>query len=141
MAAIAVDVLRKEILVTDYGNPNGGLPARILILSYNGIYQRQINGDGYVDGTGTLSTMQFARPQGLVADNAAHVFMVDPVLGVMIAFDQNNALDGDNVAVVKRLDGFQSCMDVVLDANSGDIFAVNNWRGRVQAFRGEGRIQ
>ena len=118
-----------------------GLPARILVLTYNGVYQRQINGNGFVDGTGNVSALQFARPQGLVADSAAHAFMVDPVLGQMIVFDQNNVLDADSVGVVKRLDGFQSCTDLVVDAKSADVFAVNNQLARVVAFRGEGRIQ
>lgn len=141
VAALAVDVVRKEILITDHGNPVTALGARILIFSYDGQYQRQINGDGYVNGTGTVSTLQFARPQGLAADATAHVFMVDPVLGKMFVFDQNNILDSDNVALVKQLGDLQSCTDLVLDTNSGDIFAVNNKLGTVVALRGEGRIQ
>jgi len=140
VAAIAVDTVRKEILVTDHGNPGARLAARILVFTYDGTYQRQINGNGYVDGTGTVSTLQFARPQGLAADGAGHLFMVDPVLGKMLVFDENSVLDADNVGVVKRVDGFASATDVVIDAATGDIFAVINKTATVAAFRGEGRI-
>ena len=141
VAAIEVDVVRQEILVTDHGNAAAGIPARILVLNYTGVYQRQINGNGYVDGVGTVSSLQFARPQGLVADRAGHVFMLDPVLGTMIVFDENTILDADNVAVIKRLDGFGSCTDLVLDANSGDVFAVNNRMATLVVVRGGGSIQ
>ena len=140
VAGIGVDTVQKEILVTDHGNPGAGLAARILVFTYDGTYRRQINGNGYVDGSGTQSTLQFARPQGVAADGAGHLFMVDPVLGKMIAFDENNILDADNVGVVKRLDGFASATDLVIDGATGDIFAVNHKTATVLVFRGEGRI-
>ena len=140
VAAIGVDTVQKEILVTDHWNPCARLAARVLVFTYDGTYRRQINGNGYVDGSGTQSTLQFARPQGVAADGAGHLFMVDPVLGKMIAFDENNVLDADNVGVVKRLDGFASATDLVIDGATGDIFAVNHKTATVLVFRGEGRI-
>lgn len=151
VAGVAVDAVRKEVLVSDHGIPYGSfgptVPARILVFGYTGTYLRQINGNGIVSGTGTLKELQFSRPQGLTTDNVGHIFMVDAVLGELIIFDQNNILDADNVAVVKRLGGIadqtvhlKGPTDVVLDLASGDAYVVNSKLSRIDVFREAGRI-
>lgn len=144
VSSIAVDPVRKEILISDHGNPYGAfspaVPARLLVFNYAGAFQRLINGNGVVSGTGTVPQLQFTRPHGLVSDGVGHIFMVDHVIGEVIVFDQNVVLDSDNVAVVKRLPGVLSGTDVWVDATTGDIFVVNNNAARVQVFRGEGRL-
>jgi DNA-binding beta-propeller fold protein YncE len=143
VAAIAVDVARQEVLVSDQGFPYETLPARILIFSYTGTYRRQISGAGYLPSSGNIEETQFTRPQGLVADQAGHIFMVDAVLGELLVFDQNNIVDQDSVAVVKRLGGggqLKGPTDVALDLQSGDVFVVNSRFRRLEAFREAGRL-
>jgi DNA-binding beta-propeller fold protein YncE len=148
VAAIAVDVARKEVLVSDQGIPYGtfggpAVAARILIFNYTGVYLRQINGSGYVPSSGDIDETRFTRPQGLVADQAGHIFMVDAVLGELFVFDQNNIVDQDNVAVVKRLGGggqLKGPTDVALDLPSGDVFVVNSKFRRLEVFPEAGRL-
>ncbi len=144
VSSIAVDPVRKEVLISDHGNPYGAfaatVPARLLVFNYGGTFLRLINGNGAVSGVGTLPELQFTRPSGLVSDGRGHILVVDHVIGEVIVFDENVVLDNDNVAVVKRLPGVLSGTDVLLDAASGDIYVVNNNEARVQVFRGEGRL-
>jgi DNA-binding beta-propeller fold protein YncE len=147
VAAIAVDVARQEVLVSDQGIPYGtfggpAVAARILFFNYAGVYLRQINGSGYVPSSGNIAETQFTRPQGLVTDDAGHVFMVDAVLGELFIFDQNNVVDQDNVAVDSRLGSGQlkGPTDVALDVGAGDVFVVNGKLGRIEVFREAGRI-
>lgn len=144
-AGIAVDTVRREILVTDHGDPSGAggsvLPARIHFYGYSGRYLRQVSGDGRVDGVGTISDLQFARPQGIAVDGSGHILLVDSVLGRLFIFDENNPLDADSLALAGKLGGFGSQpgeldfpIDLVVDGNSGDVFVTNSGNNRIEVF-------
>jgi DNA-binding beta-propeller fold protein YncE len=145
-SAIAVDEQRKEILVSDYGDPYGtfqaNVPARVLIFTYAGFYLGQINGDGVVNGEAKVA-LQFARPQGLAVDPAGRIYLVDCYLGEVFVFDRHQPLDSDNLALLGKLGSFGTepgqlnfPLDVVVDVPSGDVFVTNNRPGRIEVFRG-----
>jgi DNA-binding beta-propeller fold protein YncE len=132
VAAIAVDVTRKEVLVSDHGIPYGAVPPRILIFNYAGGYLRFISGGNV-----------FARPQGLVTDSVGHIFVVDQYASELVILDQNEVLENNEVGVVARLGGpgeLKGPSDVVLDQQSGDVFVSNTNLGRIQAYRDVGGI-
>jgi DNA-binding beta-propeller fold protein YncE len=136
VAAIAVDVTRKEVLVSDHGVPYGtygpSVPSRILVFNYAGGYLRFINGD-YV----------FVRPQGLVTDSVGHIFVVDQYASELVILDQSEVLENNKVGVVARLGGpgeLKGPSDVVLDQQSGDVFVCNTNLGRIHAYRAVGGI-
>ena len=140
--AIAVDTLRQEVLVSDYGDPNGSffstanVPARIMIYTYSGMFLAKI--DGGVD----TADYQFGRPQGLATDNAGHIFMAESLLGQIYVFDRSNG------SVVKKLGGFgdgpgelQLPLDLFIDKHSQDMFVTNNMLRRIEIFRAAGGLQ
>ena len=137
--AIAVDPVRQEVLVSDYGDPNGSftanVPARIMIYSYYGAFLSKI------DGGVTNTDAQFDRPQGLATDGQGHIFMAESVLGQVFVFDRNTG------AVLKKLGSFgdgpgqlELPLDLFLEKN-GDLFVTNNMLKRIEVFRAAGGLQ
>jgi DNA-binding beta-propeller fold protein YncE len=127
---IALDEGRREVLVSDYGDPEGGIPPRIQIYDYSGNYLGTISGED-----------RFSRPQGLAVDGSGRIFLVDCLLGQVLAFDRHTG------ALLKTLGSFGSDpgqlflpLDLVLDDVSKDVFVTNNRPGRVEVFRGGGRL-
>lgn len=138
--AIAVDPVRQEVLVSDYGDPNGSfsanVPARIVVYTYGGELVTMIDG-----GVANMD-FQFARPQGLGTDAHGRIFMAESVRGQIFVFDRTT---GD---VVEKLGGFGDGpgelmlpLDLVIDRKSGDVLVTNNMRGRIEIFRGAGGSQ
>lgn len=138
--AIAVDPVNKEILVSDYGDPNGAFsakaPPRLLIYSYAGILLRQINGYPMAD-----PSREFARPQGLATDGKGKIFMAESVHGEVYVIDRNSG------QVTKKISSFgnapgqlQLPLDLLIREKSGDLFVTNNMCKRIEVFRGEGRL-
>ncbi len=137
--AIAVDTLRHEVLVSDYGDPNGSftanVPARIMIYSYSGMFLNKI------DGGVNNPDYQFDRPQGLATDGQGHIFMAESVAGQVFVLDRTTG------AVVNKLGSFgdgpgqlELPLDLILEKN-GDLFVTNNMLKRVEVFRGAGGLQ
>jgi DNA-binding beta-propeller fold protein YncE len=134
--AIAVDEGRQQVLISDYGDPGGSFfsgpaaPAQVLIYSQAGTYF------GKIDGAG-----RFGRPQGLAVDDLGRIYMAESLLGQVFVIDRSTG------NVVNKLGSFgqapgqlQLPLDVVLDQKSGDVFVTNNMLGRVEVFRGAGRL-
>ena len=144
--SLAVDELRREILVGDYGNPRpeadcsfctytAAAPARILIYDYGGELLFEIRGDG----TTHWSTW-FARVQGMAASADGRIFAADPLGGRILVFDRYSGALLEELGTQGSEEGqLMLPLDVWLDRETGDLFVSNN-RGarRVEVLRGVG---
>lgn len=134
---IAVDGVMQEVLVSDYGDPSGGFrpatPPRIMIFGFGGDYRGQIDS---VRGTPYF----FLRPQGLGVDGHGRIFVADAFLGTVFVFSRS----GTGIATVGTPgDGpsqLRLPLDLVIDRSSGDLFVTSHMTGRVEVYRGAGRL-
>ncbi len=138
--AIAIDPVRQEVLVSDYGDPNGyfraTVAARIMVFTYSGDFVTMIDG-----GTVT-SDFQFARPQGLAVDSHGRVFVAESLRGEVFGFDRTTG------EPVKKIGSFGNGpgelmlpMDLFIERRSGDMLVTNNMLGRIEFFRAAGGSQ
>lgn len=138
--AIAVDTVNKEVLVSDYGDPNGSfaakVPPRLMIYNYAGTLLKQINGYPM-----TVASNEFARPQGLAVNGLGSIFMVESVHGEVYVIDRNSG------QVTRKISSFgsdpgqlQLPLDILLVRKSGNLYVTNNMGKRIEVFRGEGRL-
>lgn len=132
---IAIDADREEVLVSDFGDPGIGVPARVHILDYHGARLGEISGASGQRGYG------FSRPQGLAVDGIGHVFVVDAMLGQVLVFDRTTG------AGLKRLGTSGTGpgqlllpLDLVLTGASRDVFVTSNLAARVEVFRHGGLV-
>ncbi len=133
--AIAVDPRRREVLVSDYGEPTvRTAPPRIKIFSYDGAPLAAISGKQGMLG------QRFSRPQGLAVDGAGHIFMVEAVAGEV------QVLDRESGELVTTLGSFGTRpgelwlpLDIVLDENR-NVLVTNNRPGRIEVYAGGGAI-
>lgn len=144
--SLAVDTLRQEILVGDYGDPRPvpncsfctytpAAPARILIFGYDGQLRFEIRGDRT-----THWSTAFARVQGMAASTDGRIFAADPIGGRILVLDRiSGALLGTIGTQGAAAGELMLPVDVWLDGDTGDLFVSNN-RGarRVEALRGAG---
>ena len=125
---IAVDAARQEVYVSDYGDDNLFISARIQVFGYNGALLRTITGK-----LGMLG-VRFARPQGLAVD-AGTVFVVECVSGEVLAYD---ALTGVGLKVLGTYGAgageLDFPLDVVVDSGTKDVFVTNKRSGRIERF-------
>ena len=138
--AITVDTTRQEVLVSDYGDPNGwfkaNVPARIMIYSYSGTFLAKI------DGGASDTNAQFDRPQGLDTDGRGHIFMAESLKGQIFVFDRTTG------ALVQKLSSFgnqpgqlELPLDLVIDKKTGNLFVTNNMLKRIEVFPAAGGLQ
>jgi DNA-binding beta-propeller fold protein YncE len=81
---IAVDENRREVLVSDYGEP--GIGAAVKIFDYDGNYLAEISGNG---DCGMLGCSEgFSRPQGIAVDPDGRIYLADALLGRVLVFDR-----------------------------------------------------
>ena len=138
--ALAVDEARREVLVSDYGDPRGSfrvtVPARILIYGYDGTLLTQINGDGK-----TSPNTLFTRPKGLVTDGAGHIFLATGMAGTVLVLDRTTGALLKQVGEPGRNPGQLSLpSDVFLNSKTGDLFVVDIMGARkLEVFRAAGR--
>ncbi len=132
---IAIDATREEILVSDFGDPGAGIPARVEILDYRGAHLGQISGASGQRG------YEFSRPQGLAVDEIGHVFVVDAMLGQVLVFDRTTG------AGLKRLGTFGAGpgqlmlpLDLVIAGASKDVYVTSNRTAKVEVFRQGGLV-
>ena len=144
--SLAVDELRQEILVGDYGNPRpesdcsfctytAAAPARILIYDYGGELLFEIKGDGT-----THWSTRFARVQGMAASADGRIFAADPLGGRILVFDRYSGALLEELGTQGPGEGeLMLPLDVWLDSETGDLFISNN-RGarRLEVLRGAG---
>ena len=146
--SLAVDTLRQEILVSDYGDPRpipdcnfcmytAAAPARILIYDYDGELLFEIRGDG-----STHPSARFARLQGMAASADGRIFAADPLGSRILVFDRYSGALLDELGTQGPAEGqLMLPLDVWLDSETGDLFVSNN-RGarRVEVLRGAGGL-
>lgn len=127
---VALDTVRQEIVVSDYGDPSLSYPAAIHIYTYGGAYRRSVAG----------STGGFSRPQGLAVDNG-HILLADSVLGQVLVFDSMSG------ALLKTLGSFGSLpgqlflpLDVIVDPVAKDVYVTDNRNGRITVFKKGGVV-
>jgi DNA-binding beta-propeller fold protein YncE len=143
---IAVDPVRQEVLVSDYGDSGKGISPRIQIFDYKGDYVDTITGDGTSTGGMGMgfpipSTPRFSRPQGLAVDEAGHVFLVDCYASEILVFDRLSGV------LLKTLGGFgtdpgllQLPLDIVFLKKTKDLVVINNRAARVDLFERGGEL-
>jgi hypothetical protein len=138
--SIAVDEKRREVLVSDFGDPSGSFrtrtPARILIYDYDGTLLFQINGNG-----STHENTYFTRVQGIDTSNDGRIFASDPLGCRIFVLDRlTGELLSEIGAAGTEPGQLMLPLDVYLHKRSGDLFVSNN-RGarRVEVFREAGR--
>lgn len=144
--SLAVDPLRREILVGDYGDPrpvpdcsfctfDPAAPARILIYDYAGQLMFEIRGDGT-----THWSTSFARLQGMAASADGRIFAADPLGSRILVFDRSTGALLAELGTEGPAPGqLMLPLDVWLDGGTGDLFISNN-RGarRIEVLRGAG---
>lgn len=81
---IAVDENRREVLVSDYGEP--GVGAAVKIFDYDGNFLVEISGEGTCGMLGCSDG--FSRPQGIAVDGDGRVYVADALLGRVLVFDR-----------------------------------------------------
>lgn len=154
---ITVDSIRKEVIVSDYGDENEDVSPRIQIFNFNGEHQDTIKDVGQVSSTASAAMLskpkmgmgggwgdkpRFSRPQGLAVDDNGHIFMIDCYSAEVMVFNRDDGLQ------IKTLGGYGSepgqmrlPLDLVRDNDTGDLFVTNNRLARIEIFRQGGLIQ
>jgi len=139
--AIAIDPQRQQVVVSDYGDPNGtmtfsgsvaAVPARIMVYTYGGQLVRQING-GRVGTVIVPPEAQFERPQGLAIDTLGRIYVAESVRGEVIVFD------GTTGSVVTRLAEFGDApgqlslpQDLLIGSKADDLLVTNTMNHRIE---------
>jgi DNA-binding beta-propeller fold protein YncE len=146
--AIAVDKDRKQVLISDYGDPGASIDPSIRVFSYKGDYQGKITNVAELStakmgmGGWGFKTPRFSRPQGLVVTEAGYIFLVDCFAGEVIVLNRES---GDHVKTIGTYGSdpgeMRLPLDLVIDKRSGDIFVTNNRLARIEIFRKGGIVQ
>lgn len=129
---IALDPVRQEVYVTDYGDTDTG-NASLKIFNYSGQHLGTISGKGSCGLLGCSGG--FSRPQGIAVDGQGQIFVVDVVLAQVLVFDRTT------LKLVRTVGGRNSGsvpLRVPLDIAiaGGDLYVTSSATGRVEAFRG-----
>ena len=134
---IALDSVRREVFVSDYGDPFKTIDPRVQIFDYSGHVLGTITGKG----TGMLGKPRFSRPQGLAVDESARVFLVDCYSGEVLVFDRFTG------ALLKTIGSFgtgpgelQLPLDIVINPSSKDLYLTNNRAARIEVFVKGGQL-
>jgi len=132
--ALAVDPVRQEILVSDYGNVNSSFspPARIRIYTYAGVFVTAISGSS-----------GFSRPQGLCV-TGDRIFVTDGWLGQVLLFTRLSSTQTASAGTLGSYgDGpgqLKLPLDVLVDPSSKDVYVTSNSAGRIERFEKGGLI-
>lgn len=138
--SLEVDEARREVLVSDFGDPSGFFrvrkPARILIYDFQGNLLFQIDGNA-----STHDSTQFTRVQGMAVASDGRIFVADALGGRVLVLDRATGEKLGEIGTQGPDPGqLMLPLDVLLDEKSGDLFVTNNRGGRrLEAFRGAGR--
>lgn len=136
VTGIAVDPMRQEVLVTDYGEPTQAStsPPAVKIFDYQGNFLSSISGR-----LGMLG-QRFGRPQGPAVDGAGHIYLPDAVAGEVFVLDRTSG------ATLATIGSFGTGpgelwlpLDIVLDEDL-DLFVTNNRPGRLEIFSVGGQL-
>lgn len=130
---VAVDPARREVLISDYGNPGASIPAAVKIFSYDGDFLGAIHGRGTCGAAGCRGA--FSRPQGVAVDAAGRVYVVDALQAGVLVFDRAGLSFSAEISGAARRVRLPS--DVVLDAD-GSLLVVSNLGIGVERLSGLG---
>jgi DNA-binding beta-propeller fold protein YncE len=129
--ALTADPAAREVYVSDYGDPRVGIFPAVHIFGYDGTRRGEISGETAQPG------FAFSRPQGLAADGAGRLFLVDALLGQVLVFDRASGLG------ITALGSYGSGpgqlllpLDVALDPATGDVLVTDNRNARLVIFPG-----
>jgi len=118
---IAVDRLRQQIFVSDYGDPAVGISASVNVFDYKGRLLKRFTGN-------------FGRPQGIAVDDN-NIYFVDALLGQVLIYDRNTYASVGSIGSFGSAEGSLLLpMDLVLDSNVGKLYVTNNRMGRIASF-------
>lgn len=128
-AALAVDPLREEVLVSEYGKPGGFAPkAWLRIYGYDGTLHGAISGRQH-PGFG------FSRPQGLAVSPTGLIFLVDAVRAQVLVFDRGTLLPMGVIGAAGHGAGeLFFPLDAALDESGQRLFVTNKGGMRVDAY-------
>ena len=131
---LAVDPVRQEVIVSDYGKAGGfSMRAHVRIYDYNG-YLR-----GTISGSSVAPEFRFSRPQGIAVNGQGLIYVVDSLSGRVLVFDRET-LQG--VGILGELGTGPGQLTLPLDAviggKNGDLYVSSNRAGRVEVFSGGG---
>jgi DNA-binding beta-propeller fold protein YncE len=131
---LAVDPLRREVLISDYGDPRTSDPPAIKIFSYGGAFV------GAISGKSGMLGRRFSRPQGLAVDGADHVFVTEAVAGEVIVLDRETGATLKTLGALGVGPGeLWLPLDVAVDSDL-NVLVVNNRLGRIEIFERGGEI-
>jgi DNA-binding beta-propeller fold protein YncE len=134
--AIAFDPVRREILVSDYGEVDDFRDPRVQIFDESGNLVASISGKAGMIG------YRFYRPQGLAVDAAGRILLVDAWSGQVLILDRTTG------ETVSTLGGYGTDpgelmlpLDLVIAGESSDVFVTNNRPGRIEVFAEGGALR
>lgn len=129
---IAVDVNRREVLVSDQGDLDVGASS-IKIFDYDGNFVAEISGKGRCGLLGCSGG--FSTPQGLDVDAAGRIYLADLLLAQVLVFDRAGLKLVGTLGGRDQPPGLRIPLDVSVGAD-GDVFVTSNRTGTVEVFRG-----
>jgi DNA-binding beta-propeller fold protein YncE len=121
---VAVDVVRKEVLVSDYGSLGPSGYASVKIFGYDGEFRAEISGAGVCGSAGCSDG--FSRPQGVAVGQDGRVYVADALLGKVLAFDRSTLARAGEIG---DRDFTRMPTDLAVGV-AGDLFVVA-YRSRV----------
>ncbi len=131
---IAVDLVREQILVSDYPDPLVGGAGSIKIFDYQGSLVTTLTpgGCGWFGGC----SGGFSRPQGIAFDGD-RIFVVDAFQALILVYDRVT------LALITEMGGPDAGLRVPMDLaiDGGDIFVTSSRTSSVEVFRGGAAFQ
>lgn len=128
--ALSYDPHRRELLVSDFGRPEAGIPPAVYIFDGEGAQLARIPGS---QKTGMFSSRTtFVRPQGVLGSDGK-VFLVDSFLGRLLALDRASG------ALLATFETSLSGEKLLLPLDpyllfGGDVLVTNNRAGCLSRF-------
>ncbi|MDX9708568.1 MAG: hypothetical protein RBT64_03340 [Trichloromonas sp.] len=128
--ALSFDPQRRELLVSDFGRPEAGIPPAVYIFDGEGTQLARIPGS---QKTGMFSsTTTFLRPQGVVASDGS-ICLVDSFLGRLLVLDRASGSLLDSFDTSSSGEKLLLPLDPYL-LPGGDVLVTNNRAGCLSRF-------
>lgn len=128
--ALSFDPQRRELLVSDFGRPEAGIPPAVYIFDGEGTQLARIPGS---QKTGMFSSSTtFLRPQGVIGSDGK-VFLVDSFLGRLLVLDRASGALLASFETSSSGEKLQLPLDPYL-LPGGDVLVTNNRAGCLSRF-------